>query len=260
MNSTFMVVPKMGGTPQTLVTGQGNVVSMSLDADWIYWAESNLGNVGIIKRAPKTGGNPSVLANDTYGFALDASFIYYWTTAGNIERIGKSGGPPTTLASNVATANTPLVQIALGGGFIFWTDGATISRVPAAGGRMTTIANDSTGIATGLIADTTSVYWSDPVAGSVVRTALDGSQLTPIAMGLDAGPVYLASDDTNLFWSLYSQGPLQGSPVRKTTIGSWVTTTLCTGPIQGGNGGLAVDASYVYWTTQQGPHVLKTPK
>jgi hypothetical protein len=74
----------------------------------------------------------------------------------------------------------------------------TVSMLPKGGGSIATIASlDGAG---SIAADASGVYFTDSVAGTVSKAALDGSSIDVIAENLD-GPSLIALDADHVYWT-----------------------------------------------------------
>jgi hypothetical protein len=167
-----------------LVENEELVLELALDETHIYWVSDQL-----LHKLPVAGGTPvEVGASEGETVALDATHAYFaGGIRGTITKLSKDGGSPETIVTD--------------------------EKDP------TSIAVDSTG-----------VYWANwssydnaPVAdGSIVRSALDGSGVEPLAEGLvyprglalDADSIYFVSASDETLYRLPKSG---GTPVALAT-------------------------------------------
>jgi len=175
-NDAVMKVPKAGGLPVTLATGDLTLSKhgVAVNSTDVYWAEFNYAcagtdqpcnpGLGRVMRVPVGGGTPSVVASRQSGansIALDATHVY-WTSYndGTVMKVPLAGGTPTTLASGQVAMN----DLTADGTSVYWTkygdtglqDGA-VMKVALAGGTPVTLAPAH--LPTGIAVDATSVYW-----------------------------------------------------------------------------------------------------
>jgi hypothetical protein len=172
-------MPIGGGTPQTLFT-------------------------------PVSGGGP------WWAITADANALY-WTTAGEVLTLAKTGGIPTTLASGLEGDRS----IAVDANRVYWVEGWVC---PSDGGPC------------------------DPQSGSVKSVALQGRSVTTLASFQDS-PWGIAIDQNNVYWT--NEGRLDQSyaspAVLSVPLSGGTPVTLATG--QSDYRGIAVDATHVYWVT-----------
>ncbi len=127
-------VPKTGGTPDTLVSEQGETWAIAVDSTHIYWWTS-VGSSGAeqaVMKMPLPGGTPTLLASNQ-GFvsslAVDSTHVY-WTTWGDEEhtdavmKMPLAGGTPVTLASDQVAARSIRVDST----HVYWVNGMSIMR------------------------------------------------------------------------------------------------------------------------------------
>jgi hypothetical protein len=100
-SQNLMRIPKGGGTPVPLATGQPGVFGISIDANNLYWAEHTM--PGAIRKMPIGGGASTPIASgelDPNATAVDATSVY-WVNfqGGTVKRVPIAGGTPVTLAS-----------------------------------------------------------------------------------------------------------------------------------------------------------------
>ena len=157
-------VPRDGGAPEVVVSGQEGVRGLTLDATNVYWANQG---PGAVMRLPKAGGTPETLAagqSVPNGVAV-ASANIYWTNnsnPGSVVMVAASGGVPTTLAAGRVYPD----QIAVDATHAYWTEG---------------------------LAD-------QGKASLVMKIAIDGGAPVTVASG-QANPDFIAVDDSSLYWS-----------------------------------------------------------
>jgi hypothetical protein len=274
---TVMETSINGGTATVFdngpVGGSGNPITMTADANNVYWAESPIpmgaGNTTLIMSEPLAGGTPTTLTTTTAAvfdnIAVGSSGVY-WTNdqaPGTLFGVGLSGGTAQTLASG-GGIDSQSCGIAVQGANIYSmgtssTPVATfLLSVPVSGGAPTKLWTSP--VPNGLLCvavDAASVYWTDGAGGTVNSLPFAGGTPTVIASG-QSGPADLVVDGTSVYW-LDTNGSVMKAP-----IGGGPAVTLATG--QGVSAGtmasaIAVDATSVYWTQTLVGKVMKlTPK
>ena len=110
--------------------------------------------------------------------AIDATSVYWTTcgdpTGGSVLKVPKIGGEPITLATG-----DRLSGIAVDAVNVYWIAGSedgsvgAVMKVPVNGGAATTLAARP-GQPANIAVDDTSVYWTEQMAGSVMRMPLGG--------------------------------------------------------------------------------------
>jgi hypothetical protein len=251
-----MKVPKAGGTPVTLASGQLEPQAIATDGMNVYWVN----NVGagcaasggaVLRLAPDGGTVTTVAASQTSAkfVALDSTSVY-WTTSDDIMSapLLAMGDPtPTTLASGQGAS----AGLALSGESVYWAQASGAGKVlgvPVAGGAVVTLTTAGSGCV-GFTADGTNVYWaynpgeylnfnvmSVPIAGGKPST-LDTNQYIPSNM---------ASDGKSLYWTNYGTTPgADDDSVMKASLSGSSPITIASA--QANPLGIAVDGTRVYW-------------
>jgi hypothetical protein len=140
---------------------------------------------------------------------------------------------PQVIASNIVGA----VDIAIAGSSLYWTYRTGVMRANLDGTGalpITTVETSPFRLAT----DATSVYWTDPGAGTVRKAPLAGGAPSTVALA-QFNPVHVVSDGTWVYWSNQDVGTVSrahpdGSSLSViATVGSQVN-------------GIAVDATLAY--------------
>jgi hypothetical protein len=256
MNGTgsIMAVPVSGGTPTALVTHTDNAAVVCIDSTYAYWFGPSDND---IEKVPLTGGAVTSilknLTNSIFEMTIDPTYIYWSNVLDQVRRVPIGGGTNSLLidlsAAGYMTAyQTEDLAVSSAGIFVFSDTG--IVGAPLAGGSSSTLASDQTPVS--LVADGTSVYWGNPAAG-IMKVGVGGG--TPVMLAtlvLPEVPAYMRVDNDALYWIEPS-----GS-VKKVPIGGGSSVVLA--PAPQAPGGLALDATNVYWSDINGGVVYKLPK
>ncbi len=210
-------------------------------------------------------------ANLPEGIAVDATDVYYTLRAADmVMRIGKDGTckPASPCPQVIASGAAPEVRgpeaVISDGTNVYWTAAAAgkIGWVPAAGGTVNGIGtNGITGnTEPGVLAIAGGKLWWTSGASSLNRlhrADLDGSNITVAATGSFAGRGGVTADANNVFW-VNDQGSLYSTGFNDAQCAE---TTSCKHVATAANAvGIAVDDTYVYWTSPTGGVVQRAPK
>lgn len=200
-----------------------------------------------------------------------STVLYSWFSLGqrgigSIQSDG-SGSTPSRIAPITSQGSTP---VATGGGYVFWVSEAAagqynLLRAPQAGGSAENIitgACSSLGTVNAtpaIAANTTHLYYSCANVNSggmnyLARAALDGTAkdesfigpgsfgaTTPLAVAVNATHAYVVG----------------GGPMQRIDLNGGGSASLVTSANPGA--GVAVDASYVYWTDPGGQRIGRAP-
>ncbi|MBK7581920.1 MAG: DUF5050 domain-containing protein [Myxococcales bacterium] len=198
-----------GGTPSSLSSNVcGRHIAVQ-DGNLFWTADTS------VAKATLSGADLTVIAQDfassfdMYGFAVDASGVYWGNKKWQIMKTTLSGGTPVELATATGTAQA----LAIAGGNVYFTIGASgsegkVASVPIQGGPVTVLAVGQTDPTT-IAADGKSLYWVNrgwgKMDGAIMKLTPGGSP-TAIAQGL-ATPEDLALDASHVYWT-DQDGPL----------------------------------------------------
>jgi hypothetical protein len=101
-----------------------------------------------------------------------------------------------------------------------------------------------------IVSDSTSLYWTDTGPdiyasdGTVARSALDGSNVTVLALG-QSEPLDLTVDSTSVYWTNFAGGASSNGSVMEVSLSGGEATLLASSDAPYA---IAVDATSVYWT------------
>ncbi len=253
-------VPISGGPASVVlsgvqVTGPPHLAIGSVAAYLPTWSPE-------ILSVPLDGGPPMevaplLFASPPTDLAVDDDYVYFLDgyTPFNVDRVPLGGGAPMVLASEQQTAEQP---IAVDDAYIYYALVATavppeIWRVSKTGGAPQTVAGSPGSSVLDLAVDANNVYWTATdatLASYVMSSAKDGAGLpVTLATGqVNGAPSRIAIDDTHVYWLSEGIFPTPGIPgtinrVLKTGGAVELLSSCVRRPA-----GIAVDASFVYWT------------
>jgi hypothetical protein len=282
--SAILRVPKAGGAPVTMATtgasgsspysdlAPNGTVSIAVDSSGLYWASDALYTTSVPGAEPTVlvaslgdGTDPIRLAGDSVYWMTDFELTDAGGGAGsaNVWRVAKTGGPPELVASMAQTTfyadGNP---IAAGAGRVAWGDGTEVVSMLLDGGARTRLATQLPSVGT-LAADDAFLYWvpGNTTAASsswdIVWVAGNAGQLEPEspeagvldvpwgggpwrAISAGANVAHLVADSPRAVYGVQPQGP-----VVRIDLFSGAHTVVAGGGIIGG---LALDATTLYWT------------
>jgi hypothetical protein len=227
---------------QTVAQAMHIAGPLVLDEENVYFVDT------AVRRAPKAGGPSTALApagSARFSLAADDQFLY-WVAAGTLYRVAKAGGPVLTLAST-----NDLQAVAVDETTVYYLDADGLWTMAKSGGPATQIAASSGGV---MVLDAQWVYVASARTKSIVRVAklgnasiaiADNLARPPLAIGVDASTIYFSDPSSSLFAVDKNGGAIR-------TI--YAATNTLPVPVDG----LLVDGGRVYWTGYGGIQRIDT--
>jgi hypothetical protein len=237
-DGTVTRLPKDGGVPLLLATGQHRPGAIAIAGGWLYWITRRLDyttrrHAGGVVRMPAGGGDIEILAGEQPSPCSIAVFddTVAWTdvndglATGTVTMKKLGGGPAVTIASKQKQPKS----IAIDAQQIYWTS----------------FGNKRPG------------YFTD---GSVARMPRDGEKKRFVIAKNQSMPHSIVVDDEWIYWTTATTtfSPYVPGAILKRRKGEKKTIPLVSWARDGGI--LALDATHVYWLEEYGAALFRVRK
>jgi hypothetical protein len=239
--SPLVELPVAGGDPVAIATSADCGVFETISGGTVYWSN----DAGIFASALAAPGMPTTFQTTTTARAVAAtSTLLYWesfdsmTMKGSLSRAPLAGGAVETLTSQKATS------LRLDAEQAYWGEATGLYAVPHTGTTPVKLAGVE--VPGAIDVDATSLYVMEQgmTGGGIVSVPLVGG--TPKALAPMAATFALKVDGDTLYWLDYGDGKVYQMSLSKGT-----TRVLAEGLGGATNAQLAVDATAVYWLSDQ---------
>lgn len=257
-DGAIMKVSLIGGAAAVLASGEHRPGPLVVDSSRVYWTSLADGEVRAVALAGGTVERIAENQPNALCVQVDAATIYWsrqrGAMGGDIMRVPIRGG----LATPLATAQDLPLDLILSGDTLYYLtsnltmDGGSLSKIPIAGAEMPTGISTFAPAPVALVADATSVYFTDSSPGTVTKIGKSGGASITLATAYDHANE-IAIDATHVYWT--SQ---DGGAVLKVAKAGGKATVLAIG--QARPYGIAVDATSVYWANLDSGTVMKVGK
>jgi hypothetical protein len=213
----ILTTPKTGGAAVLLASGQARPVSIAVDDTHVYWTNEGVDAAGrpegggAVMSVPKAGGATKVLAGDlslATAIALDGDGVI-WKDHYTIRRIGKTGGPITTIESRIDPFSVNALVVA--NGHVFYSSSGSLFSAPTDGSAGPKVLAPVPFWAHIAVHDQ-AVYFNGPddTYGSIMSVPTNGSAPPQMISGaqpkhgdLVRGSYRILADEKAFYWTDY---------------------------------------------------------
>jgi hypothetical protein len=277
-DSTAIVkAPLSGGAAVTLATDPQYASGLALSGGALYWVDpsgpsdvdASSRTTGLVMSMPIAGGAPTTLASDQSFPAIvaaDATGVY-WVNENQCTQPPCSASVASILvlppgaSTSVVLANVQAQPstLALDATNVYWgTSDGRVMKAPKgvmSGGPVTQLAYYETNVRS-LVVGASNIYWATGT-GDILATPIAGGPSSAIVVGAETLGG-LAVDAATLYWIASDFGGTNTvNAIGLVGLGG-VPTTLWSG--SDAPGGIQVDDTNVYFTTESGSLWKLTPK
>jgi hypothetical protein len=241
-----MKIPKAGGEPVTLASGQPTPSQIVQDDQNLYW---RCFDAFCLKRISKQGGAVATLATGVMGaeaIAIDSTNLY-WVDGPSMDAMAVFSMP--LAGGSVSTLSSPqfagLGRMVTDGTALYFGPGdrpGSVVQLPVTGGTPITLGESQwrTG---GIAVGTQDVFWSDQAFVYSAPIDIGGMNLFVSGTLEQNSPGDVEIFGSDLFWVDWGLGSVATVPLSGGT-----PVTLFTGTTSDHPGCVAIDESAVYWS------------
>jgi hypothetical protein len=229
---------------------EASVVGLAVNDTHLFWGDLSRPAIGSMALSGTPDGR--VLLNEPrlwvdealvpkverpWGVAVDASHIYWASTAGAIGRSDLDGSAADR--TFIGGLNTPC-GIAVDNRYVYWgeIEIGTIGRARLDGTEVEPEFIADAGEPCGVAADSSHLYWSSP-AGAIGRAGIDGSQPEPRFIAGAGSPCGVAVDQQHVYWANFAE---PGTFVSRADLDGSNAAPLVGVPYYSAQCGVAVDS------------------